>query len=158
MKGTEIFKNENILFDEDNINGIDCSIGYIKKFKWSWIATQLNTFIFIGKTTEPINKNTIESYSESCLKYALKNNKGWPRGLQSGVVSIAILYGENIEKDAILFCTQFSKKHWSAMEIPVIYDSKNHQAIRFTNSPIWGHIYFPYIIKTIDRVIQNLAD
>ena len=52
MTPEDIFRNENINFEQQTINGINCSVGYIKKFKWSWFATQLNTFIIIGKTDQ----------------------------------------------------------------------------------------------------------
>ena len=91
MRPEEVLKDENIYCGQDNINGIAWSIGYIKKFKWSWLATQLNTFVIIGKTDKKIDKHMIEAFLKSCFKYALKNHKGWPRGLQAGVSSIAIL-------------------------------------------------------------------
>ena len=158
MTAKEIFQKEHIFFGEENINGILCSVGYIKKFKLSWLATQLNTFIIIGKTNEKITSDTIENFSDSCLKYALRNNKGWPRGLQSGVGAIAILQGTDIDNDAVAYCHKLSKKHWSAFEIPVIYNLEKQQTIRFSNSPIWGLLYFPYFINTIDKITSQLTD
>jgi hypothetical protein len=104
MTSEQILKNENIYFRHNTINGISYSIGYIKKFKWSWFATQLNTFVIIGKTNDKIDKQAIEAFSKSCFEFSLKNHKGWPRGLQAGVGSITILQGSNIDNDAIAFC------------------------------------------------------
>ena len=50
------FENEKIYFAEENIDGFDCTIGYIKKFKWRWFATQLNTFIIVAQTEIAIDK------------------------------------------------------------------------------------------------------
>ena len=151
----QIFENENIFFSQENISGIDCTIGYIKKFKLSWFATQLNSFIIVGQTEMKIDKNLIENFSSSCLTYALKNNKGWPRGVQSGVGSIAILKGSNIDKEAIDFCENPSKKHWSAFEIPVLYDQTKKQITRYKETPIWGIIYFPFFTKIIDNITSK---
>lgn len=156
MKPEEIFKSEGIFFGQETINGITCSIGYIKKFKWSWFATQLNTFVIIGETKEKIDKLTIENFSKDCFEYALKNHKGWPRGLQAGVGSIAILQGNDIDNEAIKFCEKLSKKHWSAFEIPVIYRTNERKAIRYKSQPIWGTIYFPFFTKTIDSIVEKL--
>ena len=157
MTSEEVLKNENIYFGQDNINGIACSIGYIKKFKWSWFATQLNTFVIIGKTNEKVDRQMIEEFSKSCFDYALKNHKGWPRGLQAGVGSIAILQGSIIENEANDFCEKLKKKHWSAFEIPVLYNIIEKKTTRFIKTPIWGTIYFPFFTKTIDSITSQLG-
>ena len=157
MTFDEILKSENIYFGQDTLGGIACSIGYIKKFKWSWLATQLNTFVIIGKTDDKIDKQMIEAFSKNCFEYSLKNNKGWPRGLQAGVGSIAILQGSVIEDEAKDFCEKLSKKHWSAFEISVLYDIVEKKTIRYNKKPIWGTIYFPFFTKTIDSITSQLG-
>ncbi len=152
MTPEEILKSEKIYFRNEVVGGIPCTIGYTKQFRWSWIATQLNTFIFIGETNNKIDKSVIESFSTACYKYALKNNKGWPRGLQAAVSSVAILKGDNIESSAIQFCESLSKKHWSAFEIPILYNTAHKKVIRYKSNPLWGRIYFPYFSKLIDNL------
>lgn len=152
----QILSSENIYSGQVNINGVNCTVGYIKKFKWTWFATQLNTFIIIGETDQPINKAVIENFSSACLNYALANNKGWPRGLQSGVGSIAILMGNNIEGDAIYFAENSSKKHFSAFEIPVLLDLEKRLVYKYKSTPIWGKIYFSYFTQTINWLISKL--
>ena len=157
MTPEEILKNQNIYFGEFDINGIICDVGYIKKFKWSWLATQMNTFIFVGKTNNIISKEKIETFSTHCLEFALKNNKGWPRGLQSGVTSIAILQGNTIENEAVEYCMKLSKKHWCASEIPVLYNRELKKTFRFGVKPIWGIIYYDYLGKLIDTISSQMA-
>lgn len=156
MTSEAILKNENIYFGQDTIGGIICSIGYIKKFKWSWLATQLNTFVIIGPVNDKIDKGVIEKFSTACFEYSLKNHKGWPRGLQAGVGSIAILQGSVMDNEAKEFCEKLSKKHWSAFEIPVLYNLDEKKTIRFIKKPIWGTIYFPFFTKTIDSITSQL--
>ena len=91
MNPKDIFLKENIYFGEAVLAGVSCSVGYIKKFKWSWLATQLNIFVFIGKTELPVTRDLIDGFSTACFNYAKSNNKGWPRGIQSAIGSIAIL-------------------------------------------------------------------
>ncbi len=157
MNMTEaIFTKDNTYFGQETIGGVPCTIGYTKEFRWSWMATQLNTFIFIGETNDLIDKAVIESFSAQCLKYALANHKGWPRGLQAGVGAIAILKGSHMTPEAVQFCTKLSKKHWSAFEIPVLYDTTHKKGIRFVQKPTWGAIYFPYFSKLIDAIFPQL--
>ncbi|MES2776694.1 MAG: hypothetical protein V4722_21125 [Bacteroidota bacterium] len=152
MTNEEILKSQQIFLKNETIGGVSCAIGYMKKFKWSWMATQLNTFVFIGDAAGTIDKNTIEKFSDACYQYAIRNNRGWPRGLQSGVGSIAILKGNIIEPAAAAFCESPSKKHWSAFEVPVIYNSSERKLIRYKSNPIWGRIFFPYFSKLIGEV------
>ena len=152
MSFEEALIKANFLTETTTINGIECTVGYSKQFKWSWMATQLNTFVFIASTDKHIDKALIERFSESCFEYALKNNKGWPRGLQSGVGSIAILKGNTVDQGAQDFCENLTKKHWSAFEIPVIYNNTNNSVIRYLKRPIWGTIYFPYFTEIIATV------
>lgn len=156
MSSEEVLKQNGLFIENTTINGIPCSVGYDKQFRWSWMATQLNTFIIIGATDQPIDKALIENFSHGCYEYSIKNNKGWPRGLQAGVGSIAILKGKTIDQDAYAFCEKPSKKHWSAFEIPVIYDTANNNVIKYLKKPIWGTIYFPYFTEMIAAVTNNL--
>ena len=153
----EILKQDASYTGQEIIGGIDCTIGYFKEFRWSWMATQLNTYFIVGTSKGRITKEVIAAFSESCFKYAAKNNKGWPRGLQAAVGSVAVLQGHDIAPEAIAFCEQPSKKHWSAFEVPVLYDLNAQHAIRFVNSPLWGRIYFPYFAKTIDDMTGKIG-
>jgi hypothetical protein len=156
MSAEEILKQEGLNFENTTINGIPCSVGYDKQFRWSWLATQLNTFIFIGATDQLIDKALIEGFSNGCYEYSIKNHKGWPRGLQAGVGSIAILKGKTIDEGARAFCEKPSKKHWSAFEIPVIFNTANNQVIKYLKKPIWGTIYFPYFTEMITAITGKL--
>lgn len=152
MTPEEIFKNRACFFRNDMVGGLSCSIGYIKEFRWSWFATQLNTFIFVADTSDLIDRKFIETFSNSCYRFALKNNKGWPRGLQAGIASLAMLRGTKIDAPAIQFCKALSKKHWSAFEVPILYNLDKRELIRYNSNPLWGKIFFPYFSKIIDEV------
>ena len=155
MNGEQVLKSKGIYLKNDLIGNVSSNIGYIKEFRWSWFATQMNTFIIIGQTTNAINRANIEAFSMNCYNYAIKHNKGWPRGLQAAVASIAILTGENIETPAIEFCEKLSKKHWAAFEIPVLYKGPGNKTYRFKTNPIWGTLYFPYFARLIDSITNT---
>jgi hypothetical protein len=155
MSAEEVLKQDGLFIENTTINGIPCSVGYNKQFRWSWLATQLNTFVFIGATDQPVNQTLIEGYSNGCYEYAIKNNKGWPRGIQAGVGSIAILKGKTIDEAAQGFCEKPSKKHWSAFEIPVIYNTATKEVIKYLKKPIWGTIYFPYFTELIAAITNK---
>lgn len=151
----EVLRTEGIFIGNEVIGGIKCAVGYEKVFKWSWLATQLNTFVIIGATDQLIDKNVIEQFSRDCFEYAIKNNKGWPRGLQAGVASITILQGKSIDRSAAVFCEKLTKKHWSAFEIPILYHTESKKPIKYLVKPIWGTIYFSHFSKLIDSITSK---
>ena len=50
-------KSQSIFFSEDPIGGRPAVIGYEKKFRWQWFATQLKTFVVaIDFGDEPVDE------------------------------------------------------------------------------------------------------
>ena len=145
-----------ILFSEDQILGRPTVIGYDKKFKWRWFATQLNTFLVaIDFGSDPVTVSTIEAALTDSFTYAKQNYKGWPRGLQSGLGVITILLSSHIDERAIEYCLELkSGKKWAGFAIPVVIDLSTGQVHYFSRNPIWGRIYYPYFKDLIAKVTQ----
>lgn len=144
----------NILFSEDAICGRPSVIGYDKQFRWSWMATQLNTFVVVTDFgAEAANVPALEAFLADAFAYADKNYKGWPRGLQSGIGVVAMMVSSNLDADAISYCQELrSGKKWAGFTIPVVIDSGSGQMHRFGKKPMWGRIYYPYFEKLIDGI------
>lgn len=145
------YQLKNIFFSEDSILGRPTVIAYEKKFRWSWMATQMNTFIVSSDFgDEKLTTKVLESHLTESFKYASKNYNGWPRGLQSGVAVISILISSNIDEDVKNFCLELkSGKKWAGIAIPVVIDAKDGTVYSFKRDPMWGKIYFPYFRKLI---------
>lgn len=154
-KAKEIFEEQNIYAGQANINGLDCTVGYIKKFKWSWFGTQLNTFIIVAETDQPIDAIGLQQFSKSCYDYAIANNKGWPRGLQSGIGSIAVVQAKEIMPDAIKFAEGFSTTHFSAFELLVLMDMEKRTVYKCRTAPVWGAIYNSFFTETINWFVSR---
>ncbi len=147
-------ESQSFLFSDDQVCGRPAVVGYDKKFKWRWFATQLNTFLVaIDFGNDSVTIATIESALTDSFAYAKQNYNGWPRGLQSGVGVITILLSSDIDGRAIEYCRELkSGKKWAGFAVPVVIDSPTGQVYYFNRNPIWGRIYYPYfkdlIIKT----------
>ncbi len=144
-------KETNIYHSEEKILNNQSIIGYEKKFKWSWFATQLNTFIVATDLgNEEINKSTIENHLSESFKYSMQNYKGWPRGFQSGVGVISILISNNITEEAKDYCQKLkSGKKWAGFTVPVVHNPETNEIFQFDKNPMWGMIYYPYFKKMI---------
>ena len=135
------FKQDGFTLQEDKIDSFNVTVATKSQFKVSWFASQLNFFAIIG-VSKHITKETIENYSKNCIDYAKKNNKGLPRGLQSGVVSFALLVSSNVDEEAKKFAQKRPKKHFAAFEMPVIFDLKENKLYYYDKTPFWGSIYY----------------
>ncbi|MGJ1434203.1 hypothetical protein ACR79M_21285 [Sphingobacterium spiritivorum] len=153
----KILKEEQMYFAKEIICNIPCHIGYVKRFRWRWMATQLNTFVFIAEVNGTMTQLMMRSFAKACYDYAIHNNKGWPRGLQSGVGAIAILVGDEITQDGAAYCMADPNAHFSAFEVPVAYLKKYKQPVHFRGTQIWGAIYYPYFSEIIRRICGKLA-
>ncbi|MGH1386573.1 hypothetical protein [Kordia sp.] len=145
---------QQIFFSEDSIIEQPTVIGYDKQFRWSWMATQLNTFIMASDLgDQTITVETIENHLKESFDYSRKNYNGWLRGLQSGVGVISILISENVSEDAKVYCKKLkSGKKWAAFTIPVVIDATTKEVFFFDKKPMWGRIYFSFFKKTIQEL------
>ncbi len=147
-------KKDTIFHSEGKILNNLSVIGYEKKFKWSWVATQLNTFIVatdFGNTE--ITKSVIENHLSESFKYAKQNYTGWPIGLQSGLGVICVLISSNITEEAKEYCVKLkSGKKWAGFSIPVVANSATNEVFQFKKNPMWGRIYYPLFKDLINNI------
>lgn len=150
LQSKSIYHSQEKILDKSSV------IGYEKKFKWSWMATQLNTFIVASDfENEEINKALIENHLKEAFNYAQKNYKGWPRGFQSGLGVISILISDKLDEDSKEYCLKLkSGKKWAGFAIPVVIDSKTNKIYCFEKNPIWGRIYYPHFKEIINDLLK----
>ena len=127
------------------ISQLDTYVSYEEVFKWKWAATKLKIFSFVAYSSE-INKQQIESYSRECLRYAIRNKRGLPRGWQNGVVANNVLVSERIAADAITYVTSRPNKHYSAFEMPAVYDLSSGSLHFYSGGIIWGAVYDSFLL------------
>ncbi|MCI5056618.1 MAG: hypothetical protein MRY83_10950 [Flavobacteriales bacterium] len=151
VQAKQALQDMDIFFSDDDLLGRLSVIGYEKKFRWAWMATQLNTFIIASDYKDgQVNTSAIETHLTAAFDYASQNYSGWPRGLQSGLGVISILYSSNLTQDAIDYCEGLkSGKKWAGFTIPVVVDTNTGQVHKFKRNPMWGRIYYPHFTKLI---------
>lgn len=149
-------KTQSILFSEDAIGHCPTVIGYEKKFRWSWMATQLNTFIVASDLGErTISTGIIERHLMDSFEYAQKHYSGWPRGLQSGIGVISILISSDVDESSRAYCRMLkSDKKWAGFSIPVAVDTSKREVYFFDHYPMWGRIYYPHFKKLIQKTVN----
>jgi len=147
--------NESSIYhSEKNILDNKSVIGYEKKFKWSWLAIQLNTFIVVTDFgDQEIDKSLIKNHLSESFRFAMQNYKGWPIGFQSGVAVISVLISNNISDEAKDYCQKSkARKKWAGMLVPVVHDSKSEETFQFKKNPMWGGFFYPHFKKMINSL------
>jgi len=149
LQQKSILQNDTIIIED-----MPSIIGYDKQFRWSWMATQLNTFYVASDLKDTtITEATIEAHMKQAFDYSKKNYKGWPRGLQSGVGVVSILISKNVTEEAKVYCKKLkSGKKWAAFTIPVVIDATTNEVFAFDKKPMWGRIYFSYFKQMIQEL------
>ncbi|PKB45047.1 hypothetical protein AX016_3283 [Cellulophaga sp. RHA19] len=146
--------SQGIYHSDDNILDKRSVIGYEKKFKLSWMATQLNTFIVVTDfKDEKITSTIVDQHLTESFNFTKKNYTGWPRGLQSAIGVVSILISNNIDEDAKEYCKKLkSGKKWAGFTIPVIFNPDTKEVHQFDKNPMWGRIYYPHFKKMINSL------
>jgi len=147
-------QNKSIFFSEQVFNDKPTIIGYDKKFRWQWLATQLNTFIVVSDFgDETVSWHSFDQLFVESFKYAKVNYSGWPRGVQSAMAIIAIAISNQLEDEAITCCTELkARKTWAGFSIPVAIDSSAGSTYSFAKNPMRGVIYYPYFKQLITEL------
>ena len=148
-------EDKQIFVRTSDLDGRPTVIGYDKQFRWSWIATQLNTFIVVTEYgDERIEPATIEGHLNGAFEVARKEHTGWPRGFQSGIGVISVLRSTSVSDAAKTYCSKLqSGKKWAGFSIPVVIDSHLSQTVRFDKDSIWGKIYYPHFRSLIGDLL-----
>ena len=152
LQSKSIFYSDAVLIED-----MPSVIGYDKQFRWSWMATQLNTFFIASDCgNTPITIQFIEAHLKSAFAYTKSAYDGWPRGFQSAIGVVSIIISDNITEEAKTYCKKLqSGKKWAGFTIPVVIDCSTKEVFFFDKRPMWGMIYFPYFTEMIMKLTMK---
>lgn len=155
MDLTRIKKNleaQNLYHSTTDLSGRPTVIGYEKKFRWKWMATQLNTFVIASDFNDaPITPGVMSDFIDEAFTLSKEHYAGWPRGIQSGLGVIAIALGTEITPDAQRYCTGLeSGKKWAGFTVPTTVNTGSGAVYKFEKNPMWGRIYYPHFKALIE--------
>ena len=118
--------------------------------KTSFVAT----FFEFAKFTS-IDINALSEFSAKSFKYATKNS-GIPllRGLKKAIVCFPVAIVDSIDSETSeTIRSRANPKHWSAVEIPVVYDLATRMLYYCEVTPLWGSAYYFELIWTINNML-----
>lgn len=96
---------------------------------------------------------TVDNYTKACVKYALENYKGLPRGLQKGIAVYAVMCQTQANPQAVARAKKKPENHFAAFELPVVVDL-SHKSIAYIDStPAWGFAIWRGVKKTAQTLL-----
>jgi len=146
--------NKGFFLSDYTIDGFDVTVATKSRFEWLKLATQLNIFVITG-SLDNISEKSIDKFSRLAYDYATKNNKGLPRGFQSGVASFALLVSNSVDEEAKKWVQQRPRKHYAAFEFPVIFDFRDRHLYYYKKNITWGSMYHGFFLSLI---LENFTE
>ncbi len=83
---------------------------------------------------------------------------GLPCGLFEAVMCFAVAITDGLDvASADRVRNETPPKHWSSMEIPVIYDARQRRLVYFERTPMWGAAYYRGFRNQINQFLAGAS-
>ena len=91
-----------------------------------------------------LTPEVLRGYSSAAFQFALKNKSfPLPCGFFEAVFCFAVVITANLHPQFAQFIRDSAPiKHWSAFELPVVFDLANGGLYYFEKTPVWGAAYY----------------
>jgi hypothetical protein len=108
---------------------------------------------FVFADVPALNPQTMASFSSAAFDFAIKSKSvPLPCGLFESVWSFAVAVTSNLPADVAEWIRNTTPpSHWSAAEIPVVFDLATGQLCYFEKTPLWGGAYYKGFRSQIQR-------
>lgn len=121
------------------------------RFELSKFGMAENFFTF--SEIPNLTREILVQYSTTAFKFANSNkSSSLPNGLFVATFCYAVAITANIDVQLTQYVKDTSPiKHWSAFEMPIVYDLTSENLFYFEKTPLWGAAYYNGFRKEIQR-------
>ena len=103
-----------------------------------------------------VQSGVLQSYSSLSFQFA-NNNKSTPlpNGFFVAIFCFAVAITEGLDPHlALSICDTAPTKHWSAFEIPIVFDLATGDLCYFQKTPVWGAAYYAGFRREIEMNLR----
>jgi hypothetical protein len=125
------------------IGGPVAVVGGTSEFRWQWMATRLNSFIYVASFTPGTTVEVLDGYLKAACQDAI-NRKGANRGLQSGVAAVTVAIVDNATTEQAAWAMKPHGRRFAAITFPVLVDATTRRVV-FPERMVLGGIYAGYL-------------
>ena len=100
----------------------------------------LDTFV-IATERAHLTPDELKAFSADAMREGRRLKFGLPCGLFSVLVTYPVVYVERIGPEVSAMIAEYSPKHFSAFEFPVIAERSTRRLHYCSKTPVWGAVY-----------------
>jgi hypothetical protein len=136
------------------IAGSDTVVGGTSEFKWRWMATTLNSFLYVA-AFQPGSaaSGVLDAYLAAACQDAI-NQKGAMRGFQSGVAAITVAVIDHATPQDEAWAAKPHGRRFAAITFPVLADPAAGKVVR-PDRMILGGIYTGYLQGLVRQYVEG---
>jgi hypothetical protein len=115
-----------------------------RRSKWAWSKFGFFEEFFVFAELPWLDIAQMQAFSANAFRYALGNKKiGLPCGVCEAVVCYSVALAQNPDPALVASIRSTTPpKHWSAFEMPVVWDLQSGNLYCLEKTPIWGAAYY----------------
>jgi len=111
-------------------------------------------FFFVFAEFSAIDKTSLKEFTSKCFRYA-KRYRSVPSPLFDRVICFPVALCNSTATDITeSIHNNMPPKHWSAIEMPVIYNLKTQRLHYFEKTPLFGSLYWDYLRAMIVTMLS----
>jgi hypothetical protein len=135
------------------IAGRESVIGSTSAFKWRWMATKLNSFIYVA-VFQPGSaaSGVLDEYLNAACQDAI-NKKGLMRGAQTGVAAVVVAAIDQATPQEEAWAAKPHGRRFAAIPFPVLADPTAGKVVR-PERMILGGIYAGYLKDLVRQYVE----
>jgi hypothetical protein len=134
------------------VGGPTAVVGSTSKFRWSWMATQLNTLIYAASFLPGTTIAFLDQYMATACQDAI-NRKGAMRGFQVGVAAVTVAAVDQATPELTAWAATPHGRRFAALTFPVLVDASTRQVV-YPQRMVLGGIYTGYLKDLVRTYIE----
>jgi hypothetical protein len=130
----------------------DIRVLHKEPFRFTWLATQLVTFVFLIRRPVGRFSEALDDYP-ALRKFAGEHKRTFlPFGFQCGYALLPIYIAETFPEGLIEETRSTYKKRWCVFHTPSLLNAGTGRLVTLDHRYFWGFIYRHYLRATVDEV------
>ena len=135
------------------IAGFPTVVGGSSTFKWQWMLTKLNWFIYATAMPPGTPVGALDEYMTQACQDAI-NRKGLMRGAQSGVAAVTVAVIDGVAPEAEKWPDHPHGRRFAAITFPVLAEVGAGKVVR-PERMILGGIYTGFLKDLVRQYVET---
>lgn len=135
------------------VAGVQFVVGATAAFRWRWMATRLNTFIYVSAMAAGSSADgLLDEFLAAALQDAIDQNRAW-LGMQQGVAAIVVAAIDHATPQDEMWAARPHGGRFAAIAFPVVADPSTRRVIR-PQHMVLGGVYTSYLQDLVRRYVE----